>query len=113
MCRSRDWVHIGGAGSIANSFGFLHDFETLCAARSQPVSVCADAHAVRIPRKRSRRRNSTARRPARIADRYRTDRSIADTASTTLDQGGFMRSILLWMLGVPIPIIILIALFWH
>jgi len=24
-----------------------------------------------------------------------------------------MRSILLWLLGVPIPIIILIALFWH
>lgn len=23
------------------------------------------------------------------------------------------RSILLWLLGVPIPIIILIALFWH
>jgi hypothetical protein len=24
-----------------------------------------------------------------------------------------MRSILLWLLGVPIPIIILLALFWH
>jgi hypothetical protein len=27
--------------------------------------------------------------------------------------GGVMRSILLWLLGVPIPIIILLALFWH
>jgi hypothetical protein len=26
---------------------------------------------------------------------------------------GFGRGILLWLLGVPIPIIILIALFWH
>jgi len=24
-----------------------------------------------------------------------------------------MRSLLLWLLGVPIPIIILLALFWH
>lgn len=28
-------------------------------------------------------------------------------------KGILMRSILLYMLGVPIPIIILIALFWH
>lgn len=28
-------------------------------------------------------------------------------------KGNFMRSILLYLLGVPIPIIILIALFWH
>lgn len=28
-------------------------------------------------------------------------------------QGDIMRSVLLWLLGVPIPIIILIALFWH
>ncbi|PCD61853.1 hypothetical protein CN645_11600 [Burkholderia sp. IDO3] len=59
------------------------------------------------------RGNEAAIATARIADRYRTDRPIADTASITLAQGGFMRSILLWMLGVPIPIIILIALFWH
>jgi hypothetical protein len=26
---------------------------------------------------------------------------------------GFGRGILLWLLGVPIPIIILLALFWH
>jgi hypothetical protein len=26
---------------------------------------------------------------------------------------GFGRSALLWLLGVPIPIIILLALFWH
>ncbi|MGF6441254.1 hypothetical protein QF002_002063 [Paraburkholderia youngii] len=29
------------------------------------------------------------------------------------NKGIFMRSILLYLLGVPIPIIILIALFWH
>jgi hypothetical protein len=26
---------------------------------------------------------------------------------------GFGRGILLWLLGVPIPVIILLALFWH
>jgi hypothetical protein len=26
---------------------------------------------------------------------------------------GFGRGILLWLLGIPIPIIILLALFWH
>jgi hypothetical protein len=26
---------------------------------------------------------------------------------------GFGRGILFWLLGVPIPIILLIALFWH
>jgi hypothetical protein len=26
---------------------------------------------------------------------------------------GFGRGLLLWLLGVPIPIIILLALFWH
>ena len=26
---------------------------------------------------------------------------------------GFGRGILLWLLGVPLPIIILLALFWH
>jgi len=26
---------------------------------------------------------------------------------------GFGRGILLWLLGVPLPIIILLAIFWH
>jgi hypothetical protein len=26
---------------------------------------------------------------------------------------GFGRGVLLWLLGVPLPIIILLALFWH
>ena len=26
---------------------------------------------------------------------------------------GFGRGVLLWLIGVPIPIILLIALFWH
>jgi hypothetical protein len=38
-------------------------------------------------------------------------RAIPITNST--DQGGPMRSILLYLLGVPIPIIILIALLYH
>jgi hypothetical protein len=26
---------------------------------------------------------------------------------------GFGRGVLLWILGIPIPVIILLALFWH
>ena len=26
---------------------------------------------------------------------------------------GFGRGVLLWLLGIPLPIIILLALFWH
>jgi hypothetical protein len=29
------------------------------------------------------------------------------------DKMGFGRGVLLWLLGVPLPIIILLALFWH
>ncbi len=29
------------------------------------------------------------------------------------DVMGFGRGVLLWLLGVPLPIIILLALFWH
>jgi len=29
------------------------------------------------------------------------------------DTMGFGRGVLLWLIGVPIPIIILLALFWH
>jgi hypothetical protein len=29
------------------------------------------------------------------------------------DYMGFGRGVLLWLLGIPIPIIILLALFWH
>jgi hypothetical protein len=29
------------------------------------------------------------------------------------DDMGFGRGALLWLLGVPIPVIILLALFWH
>jgi len=36
-----------------------------------------------------------------------------DRAAEAFQPGETMRSILLWLLGVPIPIIILIALFWH
>jgi hypothetical protein len=37
----------------------------------------------------------------------------SDQTSIHLPTEVIMRSILLYMLGVPIPIIILIALFWH
>jgi hypothetical protein len=32
---------------------------------------------------------------------------------TEEDNMGFGRGILLWLLGIPLPIIILLALFWH
>jgi hypothetical protein len=42
---------------------------------------------------------------------------ITCTAFTAYDElevdMGFGRGVLLWLLGVPIPIILLIALFWH
>ncbi len=38
---------------------------------------------------------------------------VAQYGADDPQQGDNMRSILLWLLGVPIPIIILIALFWH
>jgi hypothetical protein len=31
----------------------------------------------------------------------------------TLEEATMGRGILLWLLGVPIPIILLLALFWH
>ena len=35
--------------------------------------------------------------------------------ATTLQEGqmGFGKGALLWLIGVPLPIIILLALFWH
>jgi hypothetical protein len=35
------------------------------------------------------------------------------SGSLQMIQGDIMRSILLWLLGVPIPFVILIALLWH
>jgi hypothetical protein len=29
------------------------------------------------------------------------------------EQMGFGRGLLFWLLGIPIPVIILLALFWH
>jgi hypothetical protein len=31
----------------------------------------------------------------------------------TEESMGFGRGLLLWMLGIPLPIILLLALFWH
>jgi hypothetical protein len=31
----------------------------------------------------------------------------------TEDTMGFGRGLLLWLLGIPLPIIILLAIFWH
>jgi hypothetical protein len=33
--------------------------------------------------------------------------------TSTEDNMGFGRGMLLWLLGIPLPIIILLALFWH
>jgi hypothetical protein len=38
---------------------------------------------------------------------------LVSSRSIVEDIMGFGRGILLWLLGVPIPIIILLALFWH
>jgi hypothetical protein len=42
-----------------------------------------------------------------IADRWRS------SPTTRRVIMGFGRGVLLWLLGVPIPIILLLALFWH
>jgi hypothetical protein len=39
--------------------------------------------------------------------RYLADKRIGDSAM------GLGRGMLLWLLGIPLPIIILLALFWH
>jgi hypothetical protein len=39
--------------------------------------------------------------------RYRTEQPIEEATM------GFGRGALLWLLGIPLPIIILLALFWH
>ncbi|WP_256943262.1 hypothetical protein [Achromobacter xylosoxidans] len=56
-----------------------------------------------------------SRAAAAESARARHDRPGLSAARDAQDfiQGGYMRSILLWLLGVPIPIIILLALFWH
>jgi hypothetical protein len=60
--------------------------------RSIPVGV----------RHRARLRNWTV--PQALSGRF---------SSQGGDTMGFGRGILLWLLGVPLPIIILLALFWH
>jgi hypothetical protein len=35
------------------------------------------------------------------------------TGSTKEETMGFGRGLLLWLIGIPLPIIILLALFWH
>ena len=35
------------------------------------------------------------------------------TAATEEDIMGFGRGALLWLLGIPLPIVLLLALFWH
>jgi hypothetical protein len=38
---------------------------------------------------------------------------LLDDNNTEEDVMGFGRGALLWLLGVPLPVIILLALFWH
>ncbi|WZB75086.1 hypothetical protein WJ972_34680 [Achromobacter insuavis] len=62
------------------------------------------------PMIRAVRRRPAAARPARAGH----DRpGLSATESHPTPKEACMRSILLWLLGVPIPIIILLALFWH
>jgi hypothetical protein len=59
------------------------------------------------------------RQVAEVAARARTA-TIVDEATLARDEGvnteapmGMGRGILLWLLGIPLPIIILLALFWR
>jgi hypothetical protein len=41
-------------------------------------------------------------------------RSLGDAFTTPEEKTmGFGRGLLLWLIGIPLPIIILLALFWH
>jgi hypothetical protein len=44
--------------------------------------------------------------------RYRLFRN-RDPCSKSEDIMGMGKGLLLWMLGIPLPIIILLAIFWH
>jgi hypothetical protein len=58
-------------------------------------------------------RNTLRTLPARSA-RERTRRGKVSTASILEEiTMGFGKGALLWLLGIPLPIIILLALFWH
>jgi hypothetical protein len=39
--------------------------------------------------------------------------SVVDKSTSRRFAMNFSRGVLLWLLGVPIPIILLLALFWH
>jgi hypothetical protein len=45
--------------------------------------------------------------------RYNPDPTESASANIRRAQMGFGRGVLLWLLGIPIPIILLLALFWH
>jgi hypothetical protein len=51
----------------------------------------------------------------RRLSRYLTQNRYAGLSTLELKENdmGFGRGILLWLLGIPIPIILLLALFWH
>jgi len=48
-----------------------------------------------------------------ISDPLRREQHIAVVVTRTGQEGMMGRGILLWLLGVPIPVIILLALLWH
>jgi hypothetical protein len=54
-------------------------------------------------------------RPALPAAAREPNATVSDCprANVNCKEGAMGRGILLWLLGVPIPIIILILLFWH
>jgi hypothetical protein len=47
------------------------------------------------------------------ASAFRNESSLSGLVSVQLMEEIMGRGILLWLLGVPIPIIILLALIWH
>jgi hypothetical protein len=87
--------------------------------RRHPVDRDATPQAARKPEKREKndtdglRRNEPARAFRRAVRNFITPRALKLRQPIWRNIMGFGRGLLLWLLGIPLPIIILLALFWH
>jgi hypothetical protein len=62
----------------------------------------------------TRREALRARANAQVSGTLSADlRCLSDQTKTQEDVMGFGRGLLLWLIGIPLPIIILIAIFMH
>ena len=57
--------------------------------------------------------NARYRLPIPQAAEQKLPRGVIEPKQETEVVMGFGRGLLLWLLGIPLPIIILLALFWH